>query len=60
MERKDEQQEKPAMPQTDEERETMAQPKERDKAKPDEERDTTVGKVPDPQGEDEQRDRDKT
>jgi hypothetical protein len=62
MERKDEMQpdkQQPDMPQTDEERESMAKPGEREKGKPDEERDNTVGKVPDPQGEDEQRDRDK-
>jgi hypothetical protein len=51
MERKDEQKQ-PDM-------EKPAQAQERDQRKPDEERDNTVGKVPDPQGEDEQRDRNK-
>jgi hypothetical protein len=51
MERKDEQQQ-PDM-------EKPAQAQEPDKRKPEEEKDPTVGKVPDPQGEDEQRDRDK-
>jgi hypothetical protein len=60
MERKDEKQppgkEQPAMPQTDEERETMAKPRERDKSKPDEQKDESVGKIPDPQGETRKRD----
>jgi hypothetical protein len=58
MERKDEQQQKD-MPQ-DVER-PMAQRKDEGKRKPDadkQERDETVGKVPDPQGEDQERKRD--
>jgi hypothetical protein len=62
MERKDQEQqpgkEQPAMPQPDEERESMAQ--ERDKRKPDEQNDETVGKVPDPQDEEREQTRDKS
>jgi hypothetical protein len=58
MERKDEQEkpgkDQPTTPQSDE---SMAQPRERDKGKREDEKDPTVGKVPDPQGEEEQRDR---
>jgi hypothetical protein len=61
MERKDQPQDKgnqpPDMPQQDEER--VPQKGEHQKRKPaDDERDSTVGKVPDPQGEDETRERD--